>query len=251
LAYVHEINVLFNRKRQQRKRKEMMNMNVLDNTNDEEAEKMSVYDLPLGDIEEGYDNPTITNDVGYSSVKQLPAYESLNDNKTYTPLASSSTVNIGLNTLGNPPEVPPPRADKTQEPPADTKYEVLLRDEGRSDNPPEVPPARVHPPEVPLPRSDNTLESPVDTKYQVLLHDKGKLGNPPDVPPARVHPPEVPLPRSENTLESPAVTKYQVLLHDKGKSGNPPKVPPARVNPPEVPPPRADNNTLEPSADTV
>ena len=232
----------------------MMNMNVLDDTNDEEAEKVSVYDLPLDDIEEGYDNPTITNDVGYSSVKQLPAYESLNDNKTYTPLALSSTVNIGHNTLGNPPEVPPPRADKTQEPPADTKYEVLLRDEGRSGNPSEVSLARVQPPEVPLPRSDNTLESPADTKYQMLLRDKGKSGNPPEVPHARVHPTGVPPPRSDNTLESPADTKYQVLLHDKGKSGNPPevpparvnppKVPPARVNPPEVPPPRADNNTL-------
>ena len=81
---------------------------------------MSAYEAPLPNTEV-YHNPIANDDVGFNSFEQPPAYAS-----TYTPLASSPGVNIGDNT--------------TPEPPSDSKYLVLVDDEGKLDNTPDVRP---------------------------------------------------------------------------------------------------------------
>jgi len=147
-------------------------MNVMDDTPQRYStlpENVSVYDVPLEDITR-CGNPIIIDDVRYSSFEQPPAFDSLRGDN---PLAPPSNMNIYQQNItpqvtspcAHPPEVPPPRVDSNaHEPPADTKYHVLLHDKGKLDNPPEVPAPRAHPPEVPLPRVDNTThEPPADT----------------------------------------------------------------------------------------
>ena len=172
-------------------------MNVLDDTtwlHATRAEKVSVYEAPLPDTE-GYDNPITNDDVGFNNPEHPPAYASTQNSKTYTPLAPPPNVSIGQNTA------PEPRAD--------TKYLVLMDDEGKLGNPPEVTP----------PHEDNvTQEPPADGKYLVLLDDEGKLGNPPEVPPSH---------EDNNTQEPPADSKYLVLLDDEEST-------------PDVAPPRDD-----------
>ena len=156
-------DVLLYRKRQQQTREEMTNMNVLDDDTTwlhaTPAQKVPVYEATLPDTE-GYDNPITNDDFGFNSPEQPPSYASTQDGKTYTPLAPTPSVNIGHNSA--------------PEPPADTKYLVLLDDEGKLGNPPEVLP----------PREENDIqEPPAERKYLVLVDDEGKLGNPPEVPP--------------------------------------------------------------------
>jgi len=237
-------DVLLYRKRQRQTREEMTNMNVLDDTawlHGTPAEKVSVYEALPPDTE-GYDNPIANDDVGFNSPEQPPSNASTQDGKTYTPLALPPTVNIGHNgaqeppadtkylvlvdderKLGNPSEVPPPHKDNnTQEPPSDSTYLMLVDDEGKLGNPPEVP----------TPHEDNnTQEPPADSKDLVLVDDEGKLGNPSEVPP----------PHEDNNIqEPPADSKYLVLVDDESKFGKPT----------EVSTPHEDNNIQDPPDDT-
>ena len=120
----------------------MTNMNALDDTTwqvDTLTENASVYDVPVEDTE-GHDNPIIIDDIRYSSVEQPPAYESLRGD---TPLITPSNMNIDQHNntpqvsspRAHPPEVPHPRVDNNaQEPSADTKYQVLLHENGKIGN---------------------------------------------------------------------------------------------------------------------
>jgi len=121
-------------------------MNVLDDTTRLHvtlAEKVSVYEIPLPNTE-GYDNPIANDDAGFNSPEQPPAYA-----LTYSPLVSSSSVNIG--------------DSNTPEPPSDPQYLVLVDDKGRLGNPSDV-----RPPHVDI----SNQETPVDTRYLKLLHDE-------------------------------------------------------------------------------
>ena len=144
-------DVLLYRKRQQQTREEMTNMNVLDDDTTwlhaTPAQKVPVYEATLPDTE-GYDNPITNDDFGFNSPEQPPSYASTQDGKTYTPLAPTPSVNIGHNSA--------------PEPPADTKYLVLLDDEGKLGNPPDI-------------GTNNTQDPPAEHMYLELLDDDEEI----------------------------------------------------------------------------
>jgi len=216
------------RKSQRQTDAEMTNMTVFGNDAELDdgtsfyetlADNLSVYDVPL-DETAGYDNP-LDDTTGYEDlVNKTTGYEALvndtagngnpitRDEVRYNSVTQASTAGGDKHAYGHIHEQPVTNVSmhnvtrplsnddigqcNIPEPQTDTKYLVLLDDEGKLGNPLEVPPPRA---------DNNTQEPPADTKYLVLLDDEGKLGNPPDI-------------GTNNTQDPPAEHMYLELLND-------------------------------------